>query len=177
MVGFILLIGCANLANLLLARGTARSGEMAIRRALGAGQLRIVRQLLTESIVLALIGSALGLALGLAARGVYGVLAYSVGQRIPEIGVRMALGAGTADVLRMVVGGGMRLVVTGVAIGALASLLLTHALQSQLSGISATDPLAFVTALVVLIGVAFLACYIPARRAPRTDPVTALRAE
>jgi putative ABC transport system permease protein len=105
------------------------------------------------------------------------VLAYSVGQRIPEIGVRMALGAGTADVLRMVVGGGMRLVVTGVAIGALASLLLTRALQSQQYGISATDPLAFVMALVVLIGVAFLACYIPARRASRTDPVTALRAE
>ncbi len=118
-----------------------------------------------------------GLALGLAAIGVYGVLAYSVGQRIPEIGVRMALGAGTGDVLRMVVGGGMQLVVTGVAIGALSSLLLTRALESQLYGVSTTDPLAFVVALVVLTAVALLACYLPARRATQIDPVTALRAE
>jgi ABC-type antimicrobial peptide transport system permease subunit len=118
-----------------------------------------------------------GLALGLAAIGVYGVLAYSVGQRIPEIGVRMALGAGTADVLRMLVGGGMRLVVIGIALGTLASLLLTRALGSLLYEVSATDPLAYVMALVVLTAVALLACYLPARRASRTDPVTALRAE
>jgi hypothetical protein len=96
--------------------------------------------------------------------------AYSVWQRIPEIGVRMALGARTGDLLRMVVGGGMRLVVTGVVLGGLASLLLTRALQSQLYGVSATDPLAFAVALAILIGVAFLACYIPARRASRSKP-------
>jgi ABC-type antimicrobial peptide transport system permease subunit len=118
-----------------------------------------------------------GLALGLAAIGVYGVLAYSVGQRIPEIGVRMALGAGTVDVLRMLVGGGMRLVVIGIALGTLASLLLTRALGSLLYEVSATDPLAYVMALAVLSAVALLACYLPARRASRTDPVTALRAE
>jgi putative ABC transport system permease protein len=118
-----------------------------------------------------------GLALGLAAIGVYGVLAYSVGQRIPEIGVRMALGAGTGDVLRMVVGGGMRLVTIGIALGALSSLLLTRVLGSLLFEVSATDPLAFVTALVVLAAVALLACYLPARRATQVDPVTALRAE
>jgi putative ABC transport system permease protein len=77
----------------------------------------------------------------------------------------------------MVVGGGMRLVVTGVVIGALSSLLLTRALRSQLYGVSATDPLAFAVALAVLTGVALLACYIPARRATRIDPVHALRAE
>ena len=114
---------------------------------------------------------------GHAAIGVYGVLAYSVGQRIPEIGVRMALGAGTADILRMVVGGGMRLVIAGIAIGALSSLLLTRALQSQLYEVSATDPLAFAAALAVLTGVALLACYIPALRATRINPVAALRSE
>jgi ABC-type antimicrobial peptide transport system permease subunit len=118
-----------------------------------------------------------GLALGLAAIGVYGVLAYSVGQRIPEIGVRMALGAGTVDVLRMLVGGGMRLVIIGVALGTLASLLLTRALGSLLYEVSATDPLAYVMALAVLTAVALLACYLPARRASRVDPVAALRAE
>jgi predicted permease len=118
-----------------------------------------------------------GLALGLAAIGVYGVLAYSVGQRTPEIGVRMALGARTIDVLGMVVGGGMRLVVIGIALGGLSSLLLTRALGSLLFEVSTTDPLAFVTALAVLGAVALLACYLPARRATRIDPVSALRAE
>lgn len=89
----------------------------------------------------------------------------------------LALGARTIDVLRMVVGGGMRLVVIGIALGALTSLLLTRALASLLFEVSTTDPLAFVTALAVLTAVALLACYLPARRATRIDPVAALRAE
>jgi predicted permease len=118
-----------------------------------------------------------GLALVLAAVGVYGVLSYSVGQRTQEIGVRMALGAHAADILRMIVGGGMLLALGGVAIGTLSSLWLTRVLKSQLHGVSTTDPIAFVAAPAVLIAVALLACYVPARRAMRIDPIAALRDE
>ena len=118
-----------------------------------------------------------GLALVLSAVGVYGVLAYSVGQRTREIGVRMALGAQITDVLRMIVGEGMRLVLIGIALGVASAVLLTRVLTSQLHGVSATDPVTFVVAPVVLLGVALLACYLPARRATRIQSVEALRGE
>ena len=118
-----------------------------------------------------------GLALVLAAIGIYGVVAYSVGQRTQEIGVRMSLGASAADVLRMVVGSGMRPVLVGVAIGTGSAAALTRVLASQLYGVSATDPAAFAAALTVLIAAAVLACYVPARRAMRIDPIKALRDE
>jgi putative ABC transport system permease protein len=113
----------------------------------------------------------------LAAVGVYGVLAYSVGQRTREIGVRMALGAQVTDVVGMVMREGMLLVLSGVAIGAAASLLVTRVLTSQLHDVSATDPVTFLLAPAVLLAVALVACYLPARRATRVQAVTALRAE
>lgn len=117
------------------------------------------------------------LSLVLAAVGIYGVLAYSVRQRTQEIGVRMALGAGASDVLRMVTGSGVQLVGIGIVIGTIAALMLTRVLASQLYGITPTDPLSFAAAVAFLGAIALLATYIPARRATRVPPMTALRPE
>jgi predicted permease len=113
----------------------------------------------------------------LAAIGIYGVLSYSVNQRIREIGIRIALGAQTKDVLRLVVGHGLRLAVFGAALGALVSILARRGMSSLLFGISATDPMTFVVVLCVVTLAAAFAAYIPARRAMRVDPITALRHE
>jgi predicted permease len=120
------------------------------------------------------------LALLLACVGIYGVISYSVSERVREIGIRMALGAEKRDVLRMVVGQGLRLAVAGVAIGAVATLILAPMLSSfshLLYGVRAADPLTFIAVALGLLGAALLACYIPARRAARLDPMIALRQE
>ena len=124
-----------------------------------------------------LLGVFAGLALVLAAVGIYGVMSYSVAQQTREIGIRMALGAQRSDVLKMTVGQGLRLVLTGVAIGLAAAFVLTRVMATLLFGVSPTDPLTFVSISIVLIGVAVLASYIPALRATRVDPMFALRYE
>ena len=138
---------------------------------------RLARSVATSRFVMLLLSSFSVLALGLAAVGIYGVMAYLVTQRTQEIGVRMALGAQRQDVLRFVVGKGMLLAVTGTAIGLGAALALTRLMRSLLFEVTPTDWLTFVIAATLLLTVALLACYIPARRATKVDPLTALRYE
>ena len=117
------------------------------------------------------------LALGLAAVGIYGVLAFGVSRRSREIGIRLALGARPRDVLRLVVRQGMQLVIAGVLLGIAGALALTRLMASLLYGVSPTDPATFVVVSALLPMVALIACYFPARRAMHVDPMVALRVE
>ena len=145
-------------------------------------QVKTMEQVLSDSvtdwrfrtILLALFG---GLAMFIAAIGIYGVISYSVAQRTHEIGIRMALGARREEVLKLVVGQGLKLTLIGVAIGIAGALALTRLLSSLLYGVKPTDPPTFIAVSLILTALALAACYIPARRAMKVDPMVALRYE
>jgi predicted permease len=137
----------------------------------------VTRSVRAQRFSMILLGAFALLALLLASIGIYGVISYLVGQRVNEIGIRMALGAQRKDILRMIVGEGARLAALGAGIGILAALGLTRLMASQLYAVSVTDPITFTGVAIILVGVALFACYIPARRAMRVDPMVALRYE
>ena len=133
--------------------------------------------LATRRLTLVLLSSFAVLALLLAAIGIYGVIAYAVRQRTHEIGIRLALGAQASSVLRLIVGQGMKLVVLSTALGLAGAWALTHLLTKLLFNVQPTDPLTFAGVVLLLTMVALLACWIPARRATKVDPMIALRDE
>ena len=124
-----------------------------------------------------LLGSFAGLALLLASIGLYGVMALSVTQRTRELGIRLALGAARADVFRLVLGQGAALIGVGLLIGLVGAFLASRALNSLLYNVGSLDAVALTGAVITLSGVAFFACYLPARRATLVDPIEALRTE
>ena len=141
-----------------------------------------MEQIISDSLAsqrfsMTVLGSFALMALLLASVGIYGVASYLVGQRTQEIGVRVALGAHRSDVLRMILGDGMKMTLAGVVIGLTAAFGLTHLMASLLFGVSSTDPITFGVVTVLLMLVALAACYLPARRATNVDPIVALRYE
>jgi putative ABC transport system permease protein len=161
---------------------SVRNAIAAVDPVIPTGSTRSMDQVLSRSLALHsfmmfLLGLFAALALTLAGVGIYGVISYAVSQRTREIGVRMALGAHPADILRLILGEGLKLVLAGVVLGVLAALALTRFLTTMVYGVSATDPLIFGSVITVLIAVSLAACYVPARRAMRVDPIVALRHE
>jgi putative ABC transport system permease protein len=144
--------------------------------------MRSMEQVLSHSLALrdfmmSLLSLFATLALTLATVGIYGVISYAVSQRTREIGVRMALGANPRDVLRLILGEGLKLVLVGVVLGIIAALAMTRLLATMLYGVSVTNPVIFSSVVLLLVAVSLAACLVPARRAMRVDPIVALRYE
>ena len=166
-----------------LSLATAVRGEVsAVDRDQPVSGVRTMEEVVSGSVAqqrfrTLLLAAFAGVALLLAGVGIYGVISYSVTHRTHEIGIRMALGAKAADILKMVVGHGMALALAGIAVGLLAALALTRVLSSLLFGVTATDAMTFATVSLLIAAVALLACLLPARRATKVDPMIALRYE
>jgi putative ABC transport system permease protein len=159
-----------------------RNAVLQIDKEQPVANVRTLDQILSTSVAqqrfsTLLLGTFAAVAMLLAAVGIYGVLSYAVTQRTQEIGIRVALGAARSDVLRLVVGAGMRLTLIGVAAGLAAAFALTRLMSTMLFGVSAGDPMTFGLIALLLVTVALLACWIPARRATKVDPMVALRIE
>ena len=137
----------------------------------------IARSVADRRFALELLGVFAAVALLLAAVGIYGVMSYSFSQRTHEVGIRIALGAQRLDILRMALGEGMRIVVIGLASGLVGAAIMTRFFRSMLFNVAPADPATFLTVSAILAGVAFFACYIPAQRATRVNPLVALREE
>ena len=137
----------------------------------------VSRSIASKRFTMALLVVFAGIALVLASVGIYGVLAHLVGQRRQEIGIRMALGAAPLEVLRMILADGGRMILSGLGVGVIVALALTHLMSSMLYGVKPTDLPTFVLVVLVLSSIALLACYAPARSAMRVDPLIALRGE
>jgi putative ABC transport system permease protein len=159
-----------------------KSSVWSMNREITFATISTIDELISDSLAerrfqLFLLGLFAALALVLAAVGIYGLISFTTGQRTHEIGVRMALGAGTRDILKMIVGEGAMLVAAGLGLGLVGAFVLTRSLSSFLFGISTTDVVTYAGVSLFLGIVALLACYVPARRATRVDPMVALRYE
>jgi putative ABC transport system permease protein len=159
-----------------LAPITKREAEQALS-GVETMEERMANFVASDRLLALLLGVFAALALLLAALGLYGVIAYAVAQRTHEIGIRLALGAQPGDVLRLALKQGMLTVLLGVAVGLPLALGLTQLMKTMLFGVKETDPLTFIVMTLLLMSVALLACYVPARRATKVDPMIALRCE
>jgi putative ABC transport system permease protein len=162
--------------------GSIRRAAAEVDKSAAVSDVKTMDRIVSDAVTqprfnLFLLGLFSGIALLLSAAGIYGVTAYGVTQRTHEFGIRMALGAQVGDVLKMIIKQGMLLISLGIMIGLLASFALTRLLRTLLFGVTVTDPLTFVGITFLLALVALLACYIPARRATKVDPLVALRYE